>query len=939
VKTAFLAKLLAFALSSFIILPGCDMTRVFGPDVSSESESDVFMREGRSLRITGLPHNLQAHNISQVSAANAVSTVARLDAARPIRIANDEFHSTAYIPLVNNDGTAFTENGPLFVMLAIDADALTRIVVERDDEVLVNFFNGRGALDISDIPLPHNPPDGRAFLTIANLPSHVQRHNISNVAVWNQSGRIGRCADYGDVRVQVQDGSASMFIPLSYINSSEAFAGTGAFYVSFDINIDARTRITAERSDEVLVYFEGGHGTLDIDELPPPHNPSDMRTFLAITNLPAHVQRHNISNVAVWNRAGVVGRCMDYSGVSVEAWGGSASMLVPLAYADFDEIFIETGVFYVSFEINIDARTSIVVERSDGVFADFFGGNASLDVSALPPPEEQEASYLTIVGLPLNAARGNFSNVFIYNLAGRIARANYNGIAVTRGESLAEAKIPLEYINGGGSFRSSGSFIVSFAINVDAMTQIIRTFDDGVAVQISNGSGVVNLASEFGFFSGGLANPGDASPPIVRRGTAFEINGSFPEVRADAPVRRAGPIERSSLAFVYAVQRPGGVDFEYSAEVPVFDQARNGYYSGSRRALFKFVYLKDAASQYVAKTFISDPWPPFLHHAIRSDTPQALSVNGSIEGLPVVQAFSGLGNPAAAERSLAPGAYIFVLRGSGGGGGGGNNTGANRNGGQGGDGGFVAELVILGNPAAFTFFAGQGGGGAAQMTGPEQPAAGGGGGGSGASVHIPQSAALPSGYLLSAGGGGGGAGGSRSGGAGGGGAGGAAGPGGGGGGGAGGTNGSGTGAVVRRGSNGGSGGGRGAGAGGNGGAGSSMSGASGGDGAAFAGSNASGFRGDRGSGDSLTGDGGRGGNAAFADFSPASDWRNTRGANGQGANGRRDNHGLPGGAGGNNRNAARGNGASGGNGGLPQNNANSAGARGGDGSIIVYRIF
>ena len=1147
------------------------MTRVLGPDVSTQrdSERDAFIREGHSLRITNLPHNLQAHNISQVAAQNAVSTIARLDAARSIQIVQDEFYSTAYIPLVNNNGSAFTENGPLFLLITIDVDALTRIVVQRSDEVLVHFFNGRGALDINDLPPPHTSPDGRSSLTITNLPSHLQRHNISNVAIWNQAGLVGRCRDYSEVSVEVQGETSSLSIPLAYVGSNEIFAETGTFFVSFDLNIDALTRITVSRDDMLLVYFFRGSASFAIDAIPPPHSPPDERTFLAIRNLPSHVQRHNISNVAVWNQAGIVGRCGDYSEVRVDVWGDFASMYIPLAYvgsneiftetgtffvsfdlnidalnrivvsredalhvnffrgnasfeiqdipppynpadsrtfltitnvpshvqrhnisnvavwnqagtvgrcrdysevmvevqgssvsmhipltysgsneiftetgvffvsfnlnidaltriivsrddgflvnfsggnasfniddipppqntadmrtfltitnvpphvqrhnvsnvaiwnrsgivagchdyndieiqvsgafasvsipltfANSPEIFTQTGAFYISFDINIDARTSIIVERNDGVLVHFLGGNASLDTLTLPAAADQPASYLSIVGLPVNTARGNFSNVFIYNLAGRVARANYNDIIITRGETLAAARIPLEYSNGGGHFRSSGSFIVSFAINVDAMTQIIRTFDDSVPVQLSNGSGTVNLASEFGFFSGGLVNPNDTSPPIIRRGTVFEINGSFPELRADTPVRRAAPILQSSLVFVYAVQRPGGVDFEYSTEVPIFDPARNGYYSGQRRALFKFVYLKDVVDLYIAKTFISDPWPDLLYHTVRADTPQAIAIHGSITDLPIAFNFSGFGNPERADRVLPPGGYIFVVRGGGGGGGGNTRGGTavspnNLAGGRGGEGGFIAELVIVENPTVFSFFTGQGGNSGGSYSADLQRSTGGagGGGGSGSSVYIPASLAFPNGYFLCAGGGGGGSGAASGAGAGGGGGGGSGGPGGGGGGGGG--------SVNMRGPSGGAGGGFGGGAGGAGGSNQSSGANAGSNAAPFPTSNSFGLGGSRGSGRGNTtsapgSNGGAGGGAAFASFAPTSDWRNTNNSGGQGASGpggsTSGNGSSNGGSGGNNRNTIRGGGGAG----------SSPGGRGGDASIIVYRIF
>jgi hypothetical protein len=70
------------------------------------------------------------------------------------------------------------------------------------------------------------------------------------------------------------------------------------------------------------------------------------------------------------------------------------------------------------------------------------------------------------------------------------------------------------------------------------------------------------------------------------------------------------------------------------------------------------------------------------------------------------------------------------------------------------------------------------------------------------------------------------------------------------------------------------------------------------------------------------------------------DWKNTNSANGWGANGVRDDgNGLPGAAGGNNRNATRGGGSPGGTPGLPYDGIGSAGGQGGTGAVAIYKIF
>jgi|GEM_PF-4905244 len=968
------AKLFALAFVFLsLTFKGCDMTHIHGPDSPYQGGSDGFFLTGPSLRLTGLPGNFQAHNISLAAAANAVSTVARLDPARPILVTTDEYYSTAYVPLVNNDGSAFTENGRLFVLLTIDVDAVTRIVIQRSDDILVPFHSGRGELDVSDLPPPRGGQDMGGFLAITNLPAHIQMHNIGNIAVWNQAGAIGRIRDYGDVRIDVWGDYATVYIPLTYAASpNEAFTQTGMFYVSFDLNIDAVTRISVQRSDRVLVRFLDGRGELNVNDIPPPQDSPDTRTFLAITNLPTHIQNPNITNVEVWNQAGVVGRFGNDGQVRINVWGDFASLYVPLTYAASNAIFSQTGMFYVSFDLNIDAVTRISVQRSDGVLVRFFDGNATLDILSLPVTADPVIPRLTITGLPLNTETHHFSNIFLYNREGKVARADNSGITVERGVTDVTAEIPLARVNGGDRFRDTGQFVVTFTVTVDLFVQITRTYEDGFAVDFTGGFGLVALASNLGYFSGGLVNPYDIYAPVIRAGTRLEINRSFVQTWLDTPARRAPSIQRTSLAFVYAVMMPWGVDFEYCAVAPIFDPARNGYYSGDRRALFRFIYLMETpASRYVAKTFISDSWPDLFYHTLAAATTQALASNRSTAGLTRAQYFSGFGNPFATERRLAPGAYIFVLRGAGGGAGGdgGGITPLQGIVSGGGDGGFVAELVIIPNYATFTFFAGQGGNSAVTFA-PlhnsqggltmRRPGGAGGGGGSGSSVHILPSLSFPHGYFLCAGGGGGAGGtafhlysnhgGSGTGqlatsGGGGGGAGGAGGPGGGGGSGGGGTMVLNAGQGWRINFPGGTGGGR------NGGAGGPevrihvsgyIDGVNGGNGAAFprygemfgGGGNGGEHFSLQNSWFSQVGRGGRGGNAANISSHSVSAWR-TNGAGGVGGHGGTPSHtgeilspGSPGGTGGNNRNATRAGGGAG------SNNA----VRGGDGSIAVYRI-
>jgi hypothetical protein len=123
----------------------------------------------------------------------------------------------------------------------------------------------------------------------------------------------------------------------------------------------------------------------------------------------------------------------------------------------------------------VDALTRIAVSAADNVLVTFTGGKGTLDAATLP--QTLPVPYFTITGLPKNTVKGNFSEVFLYNAVGKIAKcADYQAILISRDSNSASAMIPLVYNeNSGGSgqteyFRDSGQFAVTFSINVDINT-------------------------------------------------------------------------------------------------------------------------------------------------------------------------------------------------------------------------------------------------------------------------------------------------------------------------------------------------------------------------------------------------------------------------------------------------------------------------------------
>ena len=342
-----------------------------------------------------------------------------------------------------------------------------------------------------------------------------------------------------------------------------------------------------------------------------------------------------------------------------------------------------------------------------------------------------QPSTLTIVGLPPHISVNSFSDIFVHNSAGIIAScSNYNNIRISRDIDFATARIPLvQRTNASSGFRNTGLFFVTFSIHVDINSMFIKTSDDYYTVYFVNGSGIVDLSQDLGYFAGGLANPDDAYAPIIRAGTIFEMNGVYFHIREDTPVTPR-MFSNSGLVYIYAVQHPGSTEFIYSDRTPVFDPRRQGYYDGNSRALFKMAMIFDFDQKYLSKSYIAGPWPHFYYYNDFDDTRDMIAVSTQIYTL------SGTGNPPPQTLNLDAGAYIIILEGAGGGGL--NDSGADYYSST--AGGTITEFVILDYSVSFTIFTGQGGGFASIA----------GGGGSGTFVYS------PFGYFLCAGGGGGG---------------------------------------------------------------------------------------------------------------------------------------------------------------------------------------
>jgi hypothetical protein len=877
-------------------------------DPEVEKQIEDIIASGGYIRFFNLARTVSSSKFSSISVSNSSRVVARCADYARIAVRKNVLDAEAFVPLTAaSSDLSFTETGSYYTAFTVQIDALTEIRVPASLKALYDYIDGVTDIDVTRTPsAPDAPPTAPHSLTITGLPLTTNPSNFVDVLVHNSQGVVAKCADYMQITVAPFVGGRAAIIPLVYDNSGsfngQPFSDSGDFIVTFSFFADAFYNIVITAENNLVVSFTGGSGAADVDGIPPaPHN------YLTITNLPANLQELNIAEVFVWNQAGKVGQCRDYGKLIITNYGPTTTLRVPLGYTALDQTFLETGDYYVSFDLNVDALTRIHITQTEKVLAAFTGGNGILDADKLP--QAAPPPYLTIIGLPYNTAKNNFSAVALYNAVGQVAKcANYQEILITKNAYAATAMIPLVY-NDNEYFRDSGDFIVSFTINVDVSTQIIKTYADALSSSFTDGSGLVDLSSDYGFFSGGLVNPLGTSAPVLKRGTTFEMNGAYFSLTADTSVKPVIlDLPKTSAVYVYAVSKPGGIEFEYATDAPVWVPEKNGWYLSDRRALYKFVYIRDVTAQYAAKTFIDDPWKKFDTTAITM--PSLGNLSGPLVSL------SGATNPAPQTRTLSPGAYVFIISGAGGGGGGGvdGSGGYDRYGGSGGEGGLLAELVTVQSTASFTLYTGSGGGGAEAILSGGAQGTGGGGGGSGSFAYSVD------GYFGVAGGGGGGSGGGGDsnnwgGAAGGGGGGGSVGKGGGGGkGGTGTSQGPNYTYIAWEGSSGGPGGG----------------------GTSPLTGNQSGYAGS--GGRNFFGTSGENGeNAAYTVYGFPDDWKNTNGANGQGADGSSD--GQTGGYGGNNRTATRGGGAAGGKGGIPSDSTASGGKKGGTGSLTIYRIF
>jgi len=537
------------------------------------------------------------------------------------------------------------------------------------------------------------------FLKLVNMPLNTQTPNVYSVSVANSANVVGKFNKDKSVLIYKETNTCTVYLTLVYNDDSD-FLETGFFYTAFTVHVDAVTKYIVNLSDDFLVSFTDGRGQADVNNLPSNAAiPTELR-YLTIYNLPSYVSVYNFAGVSIRDQKNVVAKCDDYSQIIISVIGGKAEAKIPLVYNSGDQIFAETGSFYVLFDINVDAVTRYTLTANDMVKIPFVCGDGSLDILNIPYQPVPPVPYLTIKGLPLNASKDHISDVNVYNLAGSVADcSNYKDVIVVKDGGFLTFMVPL-FSSNGGYFTDSGRFAVSFTFNIDVETKISYSKSDDLILDFVNGSAEFDVNSFFGFFEASLTNPDDFSSPVIKSGSSFEVNGRRCSVKGNYAVPATTP-NSSCVLYLYVFYSDGDFFYEFSNTVPTYYPNRKGFYNGNKRALWKMIYLH-STSQFVFKTYVADDFPQLKTAAI-----SASDFSQFAASKPVAKSIDGSSNPPADNFTLNPGVYVIELKGAGGG------SGRSYNGtSSGGSGGLIREIISLNTAASFTAFTGSAGGSA-----------------------------------------------------------------------------------------------------------------------------------------------------------------------------------------------------------------------------------
>jgi hypothetical protein len=340
----------------------------------TEKEKDELEKTGHFLKLVNMPLNTQVPNVFSVSVSNSSAAVAKLNKNDTVFIFKESNNCTVYLPLVYNDDKEFTETGYFFTAFTIHVDAITKYIVNVNDEFIVFYADGRGEADVNGLPSVSAPEP--SYLTVMNLPPSVSVFNFSGVSVRNQTEVVAKCKDYSQIDMSSSNDKVTAKIPLHYNSLDKFFQETGVFYVLFDINVDVDTRYTLIENDQVKIPFINGNGSLDIQNIPEKPVP-----YLTIKGLPLNATKHQVSNVNVYNSTSSVASCSDVNSIVFFPENNLLTFLIPLKSSS-GGYFLNSGDYYISFLVNIDVNNKIEINSSDKVLLYFTNGSAEFDVKS-----------------------------------------------------------------------------------------------------------------------------------------------------------------------------------------------------------------------------------------------------------------------------------------------------------------------------------------------------------------------------------------------------------------------------------------------------------------------------------------------------------------------------------------------------------------------------
>jgi hypothetical protein len=226
--------------------------------IEGEGSADLLSLEEKEEPETKKEYNLVILNLPERTDADAFKSLQIGDNAARCADFNTITMdgTTAYVPLVNQQEGRFEQTGSFYIGLNVEVDSFTTAVIDYREHYVVHFTEGIGILDMEN--LGEQMVLGAA-LKVINLPDNTEADGFKSLDV----GGIAECADFDEILVKPEEGEAQ--IPLA-LNTGKEFTKSGTYYIALRIIIDSLNEIDITKEDYVMVEFENGYGTLDIED-------------------------------------------------------------------------------------------------------------------------------------------------------------------------------------------------------------------------------------------------------------------------------------------------------------------------------------------------------------------------------------------------------------------------------------------------------------------------------------------------------------------------------------------------------------------------------------------------------------------------------------------------------------------------------------------------